>query len=87
MKSYVTNNLLLNFCEWLAGTPGSIALHDSQYMSAIVESVHELALALFVGLAAMLDLRLLGMTMREARVSEVMSRFVLWLTAYNWFVS
>jgi hypothetical protein len=42
MKSYVTNNLLLNFCEWLAGTPGSIALQESQYMYAIVESVHEL---------------------------------------------
>ena len=50
-------------------------------MYAIVESVHVLMLCLFVGLAAMLDLRLLGLTMRHARVSNVVSRFLPWLTA------
>jgi hypothetical protein len=72
---------LFRFCEWLAATPGSIALHESRYMYLIVLSVHVLALCLFVGTAAMVDLRLLGLTMQTARVSEVMTRLLPWTTA------
>ena len=52
---------LLAFCEWLAATNGSIALHESLYMYPMVESIHVLALCLFVGLATIFDLRLLGL--------------------------
>src|ERR1041385_2440576 len=72
---------LFRFCEWLAAPPGSIALHESRYMYLIVLSVHVLALCLFVGTAAMLDLRLLGLTMQTVRVSEVMTRLLPWTTA------
>jgi hypothetical protein len=72
---------LFRFCEWLAATPGSIALHESRYMYLIVLSVHVLALCLFVGTAAMLDLRLLGLTMQTVRVSEVMTRLLPWTLA------
>src|SRR2546426_7595279 len=72
---------LLRFCEWLAATPGSIALHESQYTYLIVLSVHVLALCLFVGTAAMVDLRLLGLTMQSVRVSEVMKRLLPWTSA------
>ena len=53
---------LLRFCEWLAATPGSIALHESRYMFLIVLTVHVLTLCVFVGTAVILDLRLLGWT-------------------------
>jgi hypothetical protein len=66
------------FCEWLANTPGSIALHESIWMYPIVESVHVLALCLFLGLAFVLDLRLLGLTFRRTRVSEITERLVPW---------
>jgi hypothetical protein len=69
------------FCEWLAATPGSIALHESFFMYPLVESVHVLTLCVFVGLAAMLDLRLVGLTMRRVPVSEVVSRFLPWMRA------
>src|SRR5262249_14637259 len=72
---------LFRFCEWLAATPGSIALHESSYMYLIVLSVHVLALCLFVGTAAIVDLRLLGLTMQTARVSEVMTRLLPWHSA------
>ena len=65
---------LLSFCQWLENTPGSIALHESLWGYPIVESVHVLTLCLFVGTAVMLDLRLLGMTMRTVPVSEVAER-------------
>jgi len=70
---------LLEFCRWLAETPWSIALHESLYMYSIVESVHVLTLTLFVGLAAMLDLRLLGLTMRRVPVNEAVERLMPWM--------
>jgi hypothetical protein len=72
---------LFRFCEWLAATPGSIALHESRYMYLIVLSVHVLALCLFVGTAAIVDLRLLGLTLQSVRVSEVMTRLLPWTLA------
>ena len=72
---------LLHFCEWLADTRWSIALHESTWGYPIVESVHVLALCLFLGMAAMLDLRLLGVTMRSAPVSEVVERLMRWTAA------
>jgi len=51
---------LLRVCEWMADTRWSIALHESTWGYPIVESVHVLALCLFLGMAVMLDLRLLG---------------------------
>ena len=69
------------FCEWLANTRGSIALHESLWVYPIVESVHVLALCLFLGLTVMLDLRLMGVMLRDARVSEVTERLVPWITA------
>ncbi len=72
---------LLTFCEWLANTPGSIALHESIYVYPVIESIHVLTLCLFLGLAAMLDLRLLGITLRETPVSEVADRLLPWTIA------
>jgi hypothetical protein len=70
---------LLPFCQWLENTPGSIAIHEGPY--AIIESVHVLTLCVFVGLAVMLDMRLLGVTMRRVPVSEVARRLLPWTVA------
>ena len=67
--------------EWLAGTSGSIALHESQYLYVIVESVHVLTLCLFVGFSALLDLRLLGWLLRRVPVSKVVARLMPWTVA------
>lgn len=72
---------LLSFCEWLATTPGSIALHNSLYMYAMVSTVHVVTLSVFVGTAAMLDLRLLGAALRRVPVSEVAARLRPWTVA------
>ena len=69
---------LLAFAEWLAATQGSIALHESMYMYPLVESSHVLALCLFVGLAVVFDLRLLGLILRDIPVSEVSERILPW---------
>jgi len=70
---------LLPFCQWLENTPGSIAIHEGPYV--LIESVHVLTLCVFVGLAVMLDMRLLGVTMRRVPVSEVARRLLPWTVA------
>src|SRR5258707_10401059 len=72
---------VLGFCQWLESTPGSVALHESIWGYPIVESVHVLTLCLFLGLSVMLDLRLLGVTLRKTRVSEVTARILPWTVA------
>jgi hypothetical protein len=66
---------LLAFFEWLAETPGSIAIRESMYMYTILESIHVWGLALFVGFTALLDLRLLGWAMRDLPMSTSARRF------------
>jgi hypothetical protein len=72
---------LLPFCRWLAETPGSIALHESLYMYPLVESAHVLTLCLFVGMAAVFDLRLLGFAFTGVPVTAVKRRLGPWMTA------
>jgi hypothetical protein len=72
---------LLQLCEWLATTPGSVALHESRYLFLIVLTVHVLTLAVFVGTALMIDLRFLGVTLSRVPVSEVVSRLLPWTVA------
>jgi hypothetical protein len=72
---------LLPFCQWLAETRGSIALHESLLMYPLVESIHVWALTVFVGFAAALDVRLLGLSMRRLPVSDVARRLLPWMAA------
>jgi hypothetical protein len=69
---------VLRFCQWLESTTGSIALHESIWGYPVVESVHVLTLCLFLGLAVMVDLRLLGVTMVRTPASEVLRRLLPW---------
>jgi hypothetical protein len=70
---------LLPVCEWLARTTGSTALRESLYTYPLVESIHVWTLAVFVGLAAILDLRLLGLALRQVAVTELAQRLGPWL--------
>jgi Family of unknown function (DUF6644) len=67
---------LLPFCEWLASTRGSIALHESLLVYPLIESMHVLTLSWFLGMTALLDLRLLGLVLRRVPVSEMTRRIV-----------
>src|SRR5215467_11026480 len=71
----------LSFFEWMGDLQWSIDLHESQYAYSIIESVHVWTMALFFGLVAMFDLRLMGLTMRQVPVSEVIRRLQPWTIA------
>jgi hypothetical protein len=66
---------------WLADTAGSTALRESLHVYPLVETGHVLAIALFVGSIAMVDLRLLGVAFRTAPVSEMTQRVLPWTVA------
>jgi hypothetical protein len=72
---------LLRFCEWLANTPWSVALHESHYAYLGLLAIHVLTLAVFVGTIAMVDLRLLGLAMVGVPVSDVVTRLLPWSAA------
>jgi len=69
---------MLSLLQWLADTPWSIALHESLFMYPLIESTHVLTLGLFVGLAVMLDLRLLGWTFTSIPITEFTRRLLPW---------
>jgi hypothetical protein len=72
---------VLHFFEWLAATPGSIALHESRYLYLVILTIHVLTLCLFVGTAVIVDLRVMGLTMPSVRVTEVITRLLPWTAA------
>jgi hypothetical protein len=67
----------------MADTPGSVAIRESQsiLLYPAFETVHVLSLCVFLGLAVMLDLRLLGITLKRAPVSDVVGRLLPWTAA------
>ena len=72
---------LLPFFEWLESTPGSVAIRESILLYPLVETTHVLTLCIFVGMTAMWDLRLLGLTMRRVPASQVVGRLRPWAVA------
>ena len=73
--------MLLRFFEWLENTSGSIAIRESILFYPFVESTHVLTLCLFLGMIAMLDLRLLGLALRRVPASQVAGQLLPWAAA------
>jgi len=69
---------VLDLMKWLEATPFSTFLRESLWTYPIIESVHVLSLALFLGFAILLDLRLLGVGLRHVKVSELTERILPW---------
>ena len=63
--------MIHDFLTWLAATPWSVQLLESQYAWPFIESTHVLTLALFAGTAAINDLRLLGVGFTAVPAGEV----------------
>ena len=68
--------MIHDFLTWLAATPWSVQLLESQYVWPFLESAHVLTLALFAGTAAINDLRLLGIGFTRVPSGEVTLRLL-----------
>lgn len=75
------SDALLHWCQWLQDTPFSTAIRVSGYTYPLIEGTHVLGLALSVGTILWFDLRLLGVTMRRDRVSDVFNSLRPWMSA------
>jgi hypothetical protein len=65
---------LFQVCQWLSATPIATSIRESDFVFPLIETVHVLAIALLAGTVAAVDLRLLGLTLKEERVSTVVQR-------------
>ncbi len=74
-------SLIHSFALWLDSHAWSTALHESLWVYPLVESTHVLTVMLFVGMLAMVDLRMLGVAFRETPVSEMTRRVLPWSVA------
>jgi hypothetical protein len=68
------NEILLRFAQWLDTHAWSTGLHESYYVYNWVESTHVLTLVLFLGMLAVIDLRMLGLAFRDVPASTIASR-------------
>jgi hypothetical protein len=66
------------FLQWLEGTAGSVAIRESLLVYPLIETTHVLMLCVFLGMIALLDLRLLGLGLRGVPVSLVAGRLLPW---------
>jgi hypothetical protein len=69
------------FCEafeWMERSPAGQFMRSSRIVFPIVESVHLIGLALFVGTLLLIDLGLLGVAMRRQPIAQVAAALAPW---------
>ena len=70
---------ILSVCEWLQALPWAYGVKHSSWQFPFIESIHSLALSVMLWPAAILDLRLLGLVMKQRAASKVASQFLPWV--------
>ena len=78
--------MILEFCRWLETTPVGILVAESNWTFPIVESLHTVDVAVFLGLLLVWDLRLLGVMFTRVRVTEVWRRLIPFIAAAGLFM-
>ena len=63
---------------WLQSMSIATYLRESGLAYPIIMSIHLAGMGLFGGLILMTDLRLLGLVMRNATITEVVTQFRAW---------
>jgi hypothetical protein len=72
---------LLHFFRWLGSLPVANAINDSEWLFPVIESVHITGLAILVGTIAIVDFRLLGLTLRDRPASQISADLKIWTWA------
>jgi hypothetical protein len=72
---------LYQLISWLNETAFSVWLRESELAFPLTEAIHLIGLGISVGTVLWIDLRLLGLTMRRERVTDVIARLEPWAIA------
>ncbi len=70
--------MLLQFVTWMNNLPWSVALREGDFSFPIIETIHVLGLGASFGTIMWVDLRLMNVTMRDRRVSDVVDQLEPW---------
>jgi hypothetical protein len=69
---------MLIACKWLEHTSVGTAVRESLWLFPTIETLHLFGIVLLVGSTSALDLRLLGLSLRNQPVSNVAARLLPW---------
>ena len=70
--------MLLPYVQWISTTRVSQAINQSSWAFAVIESVHLLGLAVIGGAVLVVDLRLLGLGLRDQPIARVAREVFPW---------
>jgi hypothetical protein len=65
---------LLHICQWLYDSPFGTSIRESDLVFDLIESAHVLGISLMAGTVAFVDLRLLGLVLKNDEVSDVLAQ-------------
>lgn len=69
-------DLLLRLCQWLNDSYVGTGIRESTYLFPIIETIHVLGITLLVGTVSVVDLRLLGIVLRNEKFSDVLGQIL-----------
>ena len=69
---------MMSFCKWLEHTSVGTHVRESLWLFPTIETLHLFGIVLLVGSTSALDLRLLGLSLRNQSVSRVAARLLPW---------
>jgi hypothetical protein len=72
---------MIGLCKWMEHTSVGNAVRNSLWLFPIIETLHLFGIVLLVGSTSALDLRLLGLSLRNQPTSQVAARLLPWAWA------
>jgi hypothetical protein len=78
----IDKSIFLPLFDWMSTTSLGKAISESKYAFAIIEVFHLLGIILVLGSTTLVALRLVGLAMKEQKISEV-ARSVRWYTFFG----
>jgi hypothetical protein len=72
---------MIGLCKWMEHTSVGNAVRNSLWLFPIIETLHLFGIVLLVGSTSALDLRLLGLALRNQPTSQVAARLLPWAWA------
>jgi hypothetical protein len=70
---------LLEFCQWLQFSPPLVAMRGSPWLFPVIATIHLMGLAVIGGAVLLVDLRLLGLGLRNQPVAPLARDAERWL--------
>jgi len=71
--------MILTVFHWIETTGWSVGIRESVWLYPIIESTHVLSLCVFLGLTALMDLRLAGVALGRVPVAAITGRVLPWI--------